>query len=70
MRIQEEMVKMLNEESWDDVKNNYPNAGSTAALKPFFVVFKNVCLFIVFIYGLTYLYLITYSYITNVCFFH
>lgn len=46
MRIQEEMVKMLNEESWDDVKNNYPEASSTMALKPFFIAFKKVCLFI------------------------
>lgn len=46
MRIHEEMVKMLNEESWDDVKNNYPNASSIAALKPFFIALKNVCLFI------------------------
>jgi hypothetical protein len=43
MRIQEEMVKMLNEESWDDVKLNYPDSSSTTTLKQFFVAFKNVC---------------------------
>ena len=49
MRIQEEIVKMLNEQSWDDVKNNYPDASSIATLKPFLVALKKVCLFIVFI---------------------
>lgn len=49
MRIQEEIFKILNEEIWDDVKNNYPNESCTAALKPFFVALKKVCLFIVFI---------------------
>jgi hypothetical protein len=43
MKIQEEMVKMLNEESWDDVKLNYPYSSSLAVLKQFFVAFKNVC---------------------------
>jgi hypothetical protein len=43
MRIQEEMVKMLNEESWDDVKLNYPDSSSSVVLKHFFVAFKNVC---------------------------
>ena len=43
MRIQEEMVKMLNEESWDDVKLNYLDSNSTTILKQFFVAFKNVC---------------------------
>jgi hypothetical protein len=43
MRIQEEMVKMLNEESWDDVKLNYPDSNSSAILKQFFVAFKKVC---------------------------
>ena len=49
MIIQDEMVKMLNEWSWDDVKNNYLDASSTAALKPLFVALKKVCLFILFI---------------------
>jgi hypothetical protein len=43
MRIQEEMVNMLNVESWDDVKLNYPYSSSTTILKQFFVAFKNVC---------------------------
>jgi hypothetical protein len=43
MRIQKEMVKMLNEESWDNVKLNYPDSSSTIVLKQFFVAFKNVC---------------------------
>jgi hypothetical protein len=43
MRIQEEMVKMLNEESWDDVKLNYPDSSSSTVLKQFFVAFKKVC---------------------------
>jgi hypothetical protein len=43
MRIQEEMVKMLNEESWDDVKFNYLDSSSTTILKQFFVAFNKVC---------------------------
>jgi hypothetical protein len=43
MIIQEEMVKILNEESWNDVKLNYPNSSSSTILKHFFVAFKNVC---------------------------
>jgi hypothetical protein len=43
MRIQEEMVKMLNEERWDDVKLNHPDSSSTTVLKQFFVAFKKVC---------------------------
>jgi hypothetical protein len=43
MRIQEEMVKMLNEESLDDVKLNYPDSSSTTILKIFFGAFKKVC---------------------------
>jgi hypothetical protein len=42
MIIQEEMVKMLNEERWDDVKLNYPYSSSTIVLKQFFVAFKKV----------------------------
>jgi hypothetical protein len=33
MIIQEEMVNVLNEESWDDVKLNYPDSNSTKILK-------------------------------------
>jgi hypothetical protein len=36
MRIQEEMVKMLNEESWDDIKLNYLDSISIVVLKQFF----------------------------------
>jgi hypothetical protein len=43
MRIQEEMVKMLNEESLDAIRLNYPNSSSIATLKHFFVVFKKAC---------------------------
>jgi hypothetical protein len=43
MKIQEEMVKMLNEEIWDDVKLNYPDSSSSVVLKQFFVAFKKVC---------------------------
>ena len=42
MKIQEEMVNMLNEEIWEDVKLNYPDSSSLAVLKQFFVAFKNV----------------------------
>jgi hypothetical protein len=41
MRIQEKMVRLLNEESWDDVRCNYPNSSSTTSLRQFFVAFKN-----------------------------
>ena len=44
MKIQEEMVKMLSEKSWDDVKCNYPESGSIESLQQFFfVAFKKVC---------------------------
>jgi hypothetical protein len=43
MKIQEEMVKILNEESWDDVKINYPDSISSTVLKQFSVAFKKVC---------------------------
>jgi hypothetical protein len=43
MRIQEEMVKMLNEQSWEDVRLNYPDASSSTTLSQFFVAFKKVC---------------------------
>jgi hypothetical protein len=42
MRIQEEMVKMLNEESWDDVRVNYPDSSSKVAMKQLFVALKKV----------------------------
>jgi len=71
MKIQEEMVKMLNEESWDDVKLNYPDSSSSAVLKQFCAAFKNVCwfiTFILFICKLIYLYFNSYRYIT-ICLF-
>jgi hypothetical protein len=43
MRIQEEIVKMLNEESWDVVKLNHRDLSSTTVLKHFFVALKNIC---------------------------
>ena len=46
MRIQEQMVKLLNEDSWDDVVCNYPDSSSTIVLKYFYIVFKKVCSFI------------------------
>jgi hypothetical protein len=49
MRIQEEMVKMLKAQSWEDVRLNYLDAISSTTLSQFFVAFKKVCLFITFI---------------------
>jgi hypothetical protein len=66
MRIQEENVKMLNEEIWDDVKLNYPYSGSSIVFEQFFVAFKKVCWFITFILfvsKLIYLYFNGYIYI-------
>ena len=40
MKIQEEMVKMLNEESCDDVKLNYLYSSSLALLKHFLLLSK------------------------------
>jgi len=37
------MVKMLNEDSWDDVVRNYPEASSTSTLKEFYIAFNKVC---------------------------
>jgi hypothetical protein len=42
MRIQDKIVRLLNEASWDDVKHNYPNSSSTIAMRHFFVAFKKV----------------------------
>jgi hypothetical protein len=43
MRIQEQMVKMLNEESWDSIRCNYTDSSFTTTLKQFFVALKNIC---------------------------
>ena len=43
MKIREEIVIMLNEKSWYDVKWNYPESSSMETLKQFFVAFKKVC---------------------------
>ena len=43
MRIQEEMVILLDEKSWEDVKCNYPESSSMETLKQFYVAFKKVC---------------------------
>ena len=62
---------MLNEESWDDVRLNYPNSSSTTTLKQIFVALKKVCWFITFILfvcKLIYLYFNSYRYIT-ICLF-
>ena len=62
------MVRMLNEESWDDVVRNYPDSSSTTRLKYFYLALKNVCLFIHSFYSyVNYFYFITYTYI---CLFH
>ena len=42
MKIQEQMVKLLNEDSWDDVVRNYPDSSSTSTLKAFYLAFKKV----------------------------
>ena len=41
MKIQEHMVKMLNEESWDDVVRNYPESISTTTR--FYLALNKVC---------------------------
>ena len=43
MKIQEQMVKLLNEDSGDDVVRNYPDSSSTSPLKKNYLAFKNVC---------------------------
>lgn len=43
MKTQEHMVKMLNEDSWDDVVRHYPEASSTTTLKDFYIAFSKVC---------------------------
>ena len=43
MKIQKHMVRMLNEESWDDVARNYPKSSSTITLKDLYLALKNVC---------------------------
>jgi len=42
MKIQEQMVRLLNEDSWDDVVHNYPDSSSTSTLKAFYLAFKKV----------------------------
>ena len=43
MKIHEHIIKMLNEESWNDVVLNYPGSNSTTTLKYFYLAFKKVC---------------------------
>jgi len=43
MKIQEQMAKLLNEDSWDDVVRNCPDSSSTSTLKVFYLAFKKVC---------------------------
>jgi hypothetical protein len=49
MRIEDELVKMLNEESWDDVNLNYLDSSSTTILKHFFCCIKK-CMLIYYIH--------------------
>jgi len=42
MKIQEQMVRFLNEDSWDDVVCNYPDSSSTSTLKASYLAFKKV----------------------------
>ena len=37
------MVKILNEDNWDDVLRNYPEVSSTSTLKDFYIAFNKVC---------------------------
>ena len=37
------MVKMLNEDSWDDVVRHYQEASSTTTLNEFYIAFNKVC---------------------------
>ena len=46
MRIQEQMVKLLNEDSWDDGVRNYLDSSYTSMLKYLYIAIKNVCSFI------------------------
>ena len=43
MIIQEQMVKLLNEDNWDDVVRNYPDSSSISILKYFYLAFEKVC---------------------------
>lgn len=43
MKIQKHIVKILNEESWNDVVLNYLESSSTTTLKDFYLAFKKVC---------------------------
>ena len=36
------MVKLLNEDSWDDGVHNYPDSSSISTLKAFYLAFKKV----------------------------
>ena len=43
MKIQEHMVKILNEESWNNVALNYLESSSKPTLKDFYLAFKKIC---------------------------
>jgi len=42
MEIQDDMVKMLGEKIWDDVRCNYPDSSSIENLRIFFAAYKKV----------------------------
>ena len=42
MKIQKHMVRMLSEETLNDVVHNYPESSSTKILKDFYLAFRNV----------------------------
>ena len=42
MKIQEQMVRLLNEDSWDDVVRTYPDSSFTSTLKDLYLAFKKV----------------------------
>ena len=43
MKIQEHVVKMLNEDSWDDVVRYYLEASSIETLKDFYIALNKGC---------------------------
>ena len=60
MKIQEDMVKMLGEKSWEDVRCNYPNSSSIENLKHLLLHTKR---FVDLSYILYYLFVIQFTYI-------
>ena len=56
MKIQEQMVKLLNEDSWDDVVRNYPDSSSTSTLKALIYTFIFIHLCTIFNLKLTHIF--------------